>query len=62
MTKESDGQELIERAIQDGARAGVFRRAARLNPASRELWNRLAAPHSARAAGILKDICDRLGV
>lgn len=58
---EDEAGQLIVRAIQDGARAGVFRRAARLNPASKNLWDRLAAPHSARAASILQEVCDRQG-
>lgn len=52
----------IEEAINEAVRAGVFRKAARLNTTHTGTWERLAAPHSARADQILAGICDRLGV
>jgi len=50
---------LLEGAIAEAVRAGVYRRAARLNPKAGKLWGDLAAPHSARAAGLLAQLSDR---
>ena len=49
----------IEQAISEAVKAGVFRRAARLNPGSARIWNALAEPHSRRVATILDDIIGR---
>lgn len=42
----------IERAILEAARAGVFRRAERLNPAA-PIWGQLAEQHSKATSKIL---------
>lgn len=43
----------IALAISEGVKAGVFRRAARLNCHGREIWEELADRHSQHAAGLL---------
>lgn len=43
----------IEEAIMEGARAGLFRRAARLCPEEAGVWQPLAEEHSARARRLL---------
>lgn len=49
--------ELIKEAVD----AGVYRKAARLNHRFADLYDRMAAPHSQRAAGLLDDAMNRLG-
>lgn len=43
----------IEEAIMEGARAGVFRVAARMNPATAKTWISFAEVHSAKVASLL---------
>lgn len=43
----------IEEAIREGARAGVFRVAARLNPATADTWAGLAEVHSSNSRALL---------
>ncbi len=52
----------IAEAIEEAVRAGVFRAAARLNPKSAPTWDRLAEPHTDRAATLLDGVMRRLGV
>lgn len=47
--------ELIRAAIAEGANAGVFHRAARLNPRSRAVWNAFAEERHARATALLNE-------
>lgn len=42
----------IEEAIEEAVKAGVFRRAARLNSGSATTWNSLAEPHSRRVKAL----------
>lgn len=51
----------IVEAIQEAVSSGIFRRAARLNPKSAEVWDTLAEPHSQRAAILLDSAIIRLG-
>lgn len=53
--------ELIFAAIMEGARAGVFRRAHRLNR-SAAIWCELADEHSRRAATLLGNAMNGLDV
>lgn len=53
MLTEPDLHPLIAEAIMEGVKAGIFRRAARLNRGSAKTWHALAAPHSRKAAKIL---------
>ena len=48
-------------AITEGIKAGVFRRAQRLNPAQAATWGRLAERHTRAAEGYLDDMLNRLG-
>lgn len=50
---------LITEAIIEAARAGVFRRAARLNP-SAVVWSELADEHSARTSRVLAQFLSRI--
>ena len=43
----------IAEAISEGVKAGVFRRAARLNPHSAALWSDCAEPHTETAKQLL---------
>jgi hypothetical protein len=52
----------IAEAIQEGIAAGVFRRAARLNPKFNETWSQFATEHTDRADTLLTDAMKRLGV
>jgi hypothetical protein len=52
--------ELIYEAIMEGARAGVYRRAARLNPKTAGTWQSFAELHSERAVALLCDAMTRL--
>ena len=52
--------ELVVEAIFEGARAGIFRTAARLNP-NAKVWRDLAEQHSRRVAAILDEVMCRLG-
>lgn len=52
--------ELIFAAIVEGAKAGVFRRAQRLNR-SAPIWGQLAEQHSRCAATLLGDAMQRRG-
>lgn len=51
----------MELAIRAGAKAGVFWRAARLNPKQAATWNRLGEAHHRDAALILNTMLNRLG-
>lgn len=55
MTSEAEtaAHPLIAEAIAEAVKAGIFRRAQRLNCASAETWAALAEPHSQKAAQIL---------
>lgn len=50
---------LIAEAIIEAARAGVFRRAARLNPSS-AVWSELADEHSGRTSRVLAQFLSRI--
>lgn len=50
----------IEQAIMEGAKAGVFRRAQRLN-LSAPIWGKLAEQHSRSATTLLSNATQRLG-
>jgi hypothetical protein len=50
----------IEAAICEGARAGVFRRAERLNPQSASVWGGLAERHTKNAGDILAAVTGAL--
>lgn len=53
----------ILEAILEGARAGVFRRAARLSPqTTRDVWSSLAESHSRGTTTLLAKAMKRLGV
>lgn len=54
-----DGGIWVE-VIEEAARAGVFRRAGRLNPRA-AIWNELAEVHSGRVAALLDEEMQRLG-
>lgn len=47
-------------AIEEAVKAGVFWRAARLNPLTRDVWEALAAPHSQKVTSLLDDAMTRL--
>lgn len=49
----------IAEAIAEGVRAGVFRRAERLNPRTAETWNSLAEPHSQRVGALMERVTGR---
>jgi hypothetical protein len=49
----------IEEAIVEGAKAGVFWKAARLNPMTAAVWEGLARQASSRAAGLLRRAVNR---
>lgn len=49
----------IEEVIAEACKAGVFRRAERLNPKSAETWNFLAGLHSRRVAALLANATGR---
>lgn len=51
----------IGSAISEAVRAGVFRRAGRLNPRHREIYDRMAAGHSKEAGRHLDAMLRRLG-
>lgn len=51
----------IVEAMRAAVTAGVFRRAARLNPKTAETWNRLAEIYSRMAATMLESAIHRLG-
>lgn len=51
----------VKVAIEEAVRAGVFRRAERLNKTTRQVWGSLAAPHSQAAKRFLDDAMTRLG-
>lgn len=58
---EDGADQAIVQAIQEAVQAGVFRRAARHNPASARVWNTLAEPYSQRAATLLAVAMFRVG-
>jgi hypothetical protein len=51
VTEEID--EAILEAIMEGARAGVFRAAARLNPKTAKTWHSFGDTHSEKVAALL---------
>lgn len=53
--------EAIGEAILEGIKAGVFRRAERLNIKSGKLWATIAQEHTNRAATLLDEAMNRLG-
>jgi hypothetical protein len=54
--------EAIYEAIVEGARAGVHRCAARLNPKSARTWEGFAELHSEKVRALLGEAMDRLDV
>jgi hypothetical protein len=51
----------IGRAIEEAVRAGVFWRAARLNPKARKTWEGFAELHHDEAAAALAIVASRVG-
>lgn len=49
----------IEEMISGAVTAGVFRRAARLNPGTAHVWNEIADPYSARVGALAMQALDR---
>ena len=60
--EERDVDWAIALAINEAVMAGVYRRAQRLVPKSAATYGRLAAPYTQRAATLLGEACERLGV
>lgn len=58
---EDGADQAIVQAIQEAVQAGVFRRAARHNPASARVWDTLAEPYSQRASNLLDLAIRKLG-
>lgn len=51
----------IAAAIDEAVKAGVFRRAAKLNPMQADIWNALGADHTSKAATLLYEAVRRIG-
>lgn len=52
---------VLAAAINEAVKAGVFRRAARLNPKTAKTWQSFAELHSERVEALLGEFLDRSG-